>query len=380
YMIAYRSLTDFNKKYPADADYFKNEGLAYKYARNLYLGMSTEIVKPGFVPSAQLPANQDALLTFYSGATLRFYDVLNSEPYRSEANQLDAVQILMSLADIELKLGKSEQAKSRYVKLLELEDRLDPVTKRSIYISMATIEEENKRYADAEQWYRKALIYASNAQDRELINDFIKLQIQNSYELAQGSGDYNTVAVEFLRLAEEFKTDPVKYSEFVYRASEAYAQAKNYDKAIELRLQVAGMKTDMEEVYALYFQSWTIAEDDMKNPEKAKELKLAFIEKYPTSNRAFALKVEEIEAMKKIPSQRENAAQMYLALHEDVKAKRIDSGGVSSEEVYLWAVDVYRQDNAKPKMLNLLTDFVVQYPAHTDVPLYLTVLADEYLA
>lgn len=380
YMIAYNSLTDFNKNYPADADYFKNEGLAYKYARNLYLGMSTEMSKPDFAPTAQLPADQDALLAFYSGATLRFYDVLNSDAYRSEANQLDAVQILMSLADIELKLGKSEQAKSRYAKLLELEDSLDQVTKRSVYISMATIEEENKRYASAEEWYRKALVFALDTQDRELINDFIKLQIQNSYELAQDNGDYDTVAAEFLRLAEEFKTDPVKYSEFTYRASEAYAQAKNYDKAIELRMQVAGMKTDMEEVYALYFQSWTIAEDDMKNPEKAKELKLAFIEKYPTSNRAFALKVEEIEALKKIPAQRENAAQMFLALHEDVKAKRIDSGGVSSEEVYLWAVDVYRQDNAKPAMLNLLTDFVAQYPAHTDVPLYLTVLADEYLA
>ncbi|MDP3113689.1 MAG: hypothetical protein Q8M98_02835 [Candidatus Cloacimonadaceae bacterium] len=380
YLLAYDKLIVYNQKYSADQDIFKNEGLAYKYAQNLFTAMSAEFEKPGYTPLAPLPTDQNSLFAFFSTATLRFYDVLNSDAYASETNRLDAVQILMSLADIEMKRGMTGQARTHFAKLIEFEDRLNSVSKRSIYISMATLEEENKSFAEAEQWYRKALPHASNAQDRELINDLIKLQIQNSYELAQKNGDFNTVAVEFLRLANEFKTDPVKYSEYVYRASEAYVQAKNFERAVELRMEVAGMKTDMEEVYALYFQSWTIAETELKDVNKAKELKMAFVGKYPASNRAFALKVEEIEALKKVPGQSENAAQMFLTLHQDVKAKRIDSGMTTSEGIYLWAVDVYRQDSDKPKMLNLLSDFIVQYPNHTDALLYKSVLADEYLA
>ncbi len=380
YYTAIKMLRNYNDRYPDNPEFFDNEGRAYTYTQKMFDHLNTGFSQPGFVPAAGLPANQDSLFNYYSQASLRFYDVLNMPEYTSETNRMASAQILMSLADVELKQGRKEQAKSRYIKVLELEDRLDSETVRSIYINLATIAEEDRQYADAEQWYRRALPYALDTQDSEMINDQIKLQIQNNYELAEQRGDFALVASEFLRLAEEHKDEASKYTGYRYQAADAFKKAKMYQESIDLRLDIARTKTTTDEVYFLYWESWSIADSLMQNPTLAKQIKSDFIGLYPRSNRSFFLRVEEIEAMKNVPEQRDMAARMYLDLHNEVRANQIDSGEVSAEEIYLWAVDIYRQDNQVDKSLDLLTDFIQQYPGHGQTITFMTVLADGYLA
>lgn len=380
YAIAINKLREYNDKYPSNTDYFNNEGLAYKFTQSMFDLLNAQYGEPGFAPTAGLPPNRESLFALYSNASLRFYDVLNMPEYTSDTNRAAAAQILFSLADVEQKQGLTSQARSRYLKLIEDEELFDDTTKRSIYLNLAAIAERESNYADAEKWYRNALLYAQNDQDRVEINDQIKLQIQNNYEFAEQRGDYATVAREFLRLADEHKGEPNKYTGYRYQAADAYQKAKMYQESIDLRLDVARSKTTVEEVYFLYYESWTIADSLMQNPTLAKQLKNDFIALYPASNRTFNLRVQEIEAKKVIPDQREAAAQMYLALHNEVKANQIDSGNVTAEDVYLWAVDMYRADNNKEKTIELLTEFIDSYPGNPQTVTFMTVIADEYLA
>lgn len=380
YFTAIKSLNSYNDKYQDNPDYFNFEGLAYKYAQTAYAMISDSLAQPDYKPSQGVPSSSEALYTFYRDASLRFYNVLQKPANNSEANVQSAAQVMMNLAEIEIGRGKKSAAKAHYLQLVEFEDRLDSTTRRSVYLSLANLSEDEQNYTEAESWYRKALVYARNQQDANEIDQQIKLQIQNNYELAERDGNFSLVAAEHLRLAEEYKGDRTKYSGFQYQASEAYKKAGMYQKAIDLKLDMAKSYNTMDEKYYLYYDSWTIADSLMHDEIQGKKLRQEFIALYPASNRAFNLQVQEIDKLSKEPSQRETAAEMYIELHDLVRAKKIDSGSVSAADIYLWAVDLYRETNNKEKIIELLTYFTQTYPDHAQNTEFLTLLADEYLA
>lgn len=380
YLAAIKGLNSYNDKYPDNPDYFNYEGLAYKYAQTAYAMMSDSLAQAAYTPAPGLPSDNEALYTFFRDASLRFYNVLQKPVANPEANLQNSAQVMMNLAEIEIGLGKKSAAKTHYKQLVEFEDRLDSTTRRSIYLALANLSEEEQNYTEAENWYRKALVYARNQQDANEIDQQIKLQIQNNYELAERGGNYPLVAAEHLRLADEYKGDRTKYSGFQYQASEAYKKAGMYQEAIDLKLDMAKSYSTMDEKYYLYYDSWTIADSLMHDEIQGKKLRQDFIAMYPASNRAFNLQVLEIDKLSKDPAQRDTAAGMYIDLHNLVRAKKIDSGTVSSADIYLWAVDLYRETNNKDKIIELLTYFTQTYPDHPQNTEFLTILADEYLA
>ncbi|MBW6513567.1 MAG: tetratricopeptide repeat protein [Candidatus Syntrophosphaera sp.] len=380
YMRAVNRLKAFNDANPDNPDFFNDEGLAYKYTQNIFEIMTPAFADPGYAPGPGLPADRDELYEFYRDGSLRFYNVLNSPAYSSTANQQNSAQIMMDLAEIEVGRGMAAEARTRFYTILENETQLDRATLRSVYISLANIEESARNYTQAEKWYREALKFANNTKDAEEIDYQIKLQIQNNYEMAEDSGNYALVASEFLRLADEYQNDPDKYVGYRYQASEAYKKASLFQEAIDLKLEMAEAKNSMDEKYFLYYESWTIAESSLRDADQATRLKSDFIAMYPSSRYAFNLRVEAIEKLKSDPVQREPAARMYIDLHDEVRAGRIDSGEVATEDIYLWAIEIYREEKNQDKIVELLTYFTQTYPDHPQNVSFLTLLADEYLA
>jgi hypothetical protein len=378
YMDAINAIHRFNDANPGNNDYFNNEGLAYTYARKIHSVLSEKFKDPGYKAGLGLPANPDDLYTFYRDASLRFYGVLLASDSASARN--GSPQILMDLATIESQSGRKQYAKEHYLQILNSGITLDRPTQRSIYINLARLDEDASNFSGAETYYTEAQKYANDAKDRDEIEHLIKLQIQNSYEQAETTGNYRAMAAELDRLAEKFSGDTPRYEGYRYQASEALVQAGAYNDAIAYKLDLAKAKKTMDEKYFLYYESWNIAETRMKDYGLAKDLKNEFIALYPASNLAFNLRVDMIENMKKDPSQRNEAAGMYLALHDEVRAGKIDSGDVPPEDIYLWAVDIYREDQNQDKIIELLPRFVQTYPNHSQRDEFLTVLADAYLA
>lgn len=380
YLRAIQSLWNYDDAYPANPDFFNNEGLAYKYLQDVYQDLNAANPQPGNEPFNGLFASQEELYIFYRDGTLRFYDVLNSPEYSSPTNLQYATEVMMNLAGIEARNGLTAEAKAHYLSLLDKGESVDDTVRRSIYLNLANIEETSQNYLEAENWYREALSYATDAQDARNIDQQIKLQIQNRFEEAEEEGDYNLAASEYIRLSNEFSDEPEKYQGYRYQASEAYKKAGSYQEAIDLKLELAQAKNVMEEKYFLYYESWTIADSLMNDTVQAKDLKNEFINMYPQSNLAFNLRVDAIEEFKADPARREAAAEMYVALHDEVRSGEIDSGEVEPEDIYLWAIDIYREEGNQDKIVELLTYFTQTYPDHEMNVTFLTLLADEYLA
>lgn len=374
------SLNRFNNKYPDNTDYFNFEGLSFKYSQRAYAILAENIGKPEYIPPRGTPATQEDLYTFFRDASVRFYNTLHKPDYRTDANLRNSAQVIMNLGEIELSLGHRAQAKTHYKQPLEFEETLEPATRRDIYLRLAGIAEDEKNYTEAESWYRKAYAFARNQQDAGDIDQQVKLQIQSSYESAEQSGDFALAADEYLRLAEEYKTDTAKYAGYRYQASEAYKKAGLYQPAIDLKLDLAKANPAVNEKYYLYYESWTIADSLMRDEEQGSRLKDEFIALYPASNLAFNLQVQQIDKLSKNPSQRETAAEMYLQLHDLVRAKKVDNGSVAPEQIYLWALDLYRTSKNQDKIIELLTYFTRTYPNHEQNAVFLTLLADEHLA
>lgn len=380
YMRAIHSLWDFNNRNPGNPDFFNNEGLAYKYVQEVYENLNANLANSEDQTASDLPGNQSKLYTLFRDGTLRFYDVLNSSEYANPANQEIATEVMMNLAAIEVERGMSSEAKAHYHSLLENGEALDDSDRRSIYLNLANIEEASQNYAEAENWYRQALSYATDAQDARNIDQQVKMQIQNRFEEAEQRGDYDQAASGYIRLSNEVTGESDKYQGYRYQASEAYKKAASYQESIDLKLELAEAKNKMEEKYFLYYESWTIADSLMNDQTQTRKLKNDFISMYPQSKLAFNLRVEAIEEMKADPGRRETAAEMYIALHDEVRAGDIDSGDVDPEDIYLWAIDIYREEENQDKIVELLTYFTQTYPDHEMNVTFLTLLADEYLA
>ncbi len=378
YQNAIQVLRAYNEDFEHNPDYFNNEGLIYQYTQNIFTELNPQFDKSGFKPAAGLPQSRKDLYEKYRDASLKFYSVLlNSSNPDARSG---APAILMELADVELKQDSAPAAKTRYMTILDSGIRLDQSTSRSLYLNLAQIEENAGNYSEAERMYVAAKDFADDSADADEIENLVRLQIQNNYEKAEKTGDYQTVARELMRLSEKFANEPARSQGYVFQASEAYLKAGEYNRAIELKTGLARQKTSLDEKYALYEQSWSISQDKLKDPVKTQALKNEFIRDFPSSNYAFLLRVDLIEEMRKEPAKLGSAAQMYLDLHRDVKAGSIDSGEVTPQDVYLWAVDIYRDQKNEDKVIETLSYFVQTYPTHLNTVDFLALLADTHLA
>lgn len=378
YQNAVQVLRTYNEDFKQNPDYFSNEGLIYQYSQNIFNELNPQFDKPGFKPAAGLPQSRKELYEEYRDAALQFYTVLLDSQNPQARNGAPA--ILMELADVELKQDRPKEAKTRYISILDSGISLDRESSRSIYLNLAQIEEKAENFTEAERMYIAAKDFANDDADALEIENLVRLQIQNNYEKAEQAGDYQTVAVELMRLSEKFANEPARSQGYVFQASEAYLKAGEFNRAIELKTRLARQKASLDEKYALYEQSWLISQDKLKDPAKTKALKNEFIRDFPSSNYAFHLRVELIEEMRKDPAKLGNAAAMYVELHNDVKAGSIDSGELTPEDVYLWAIDIYLAQQNENKVIETLGYFVQTYPTHSKTEGFLAILADTYLA
>jgi hypothetical protein len=373
YSKAASSLTQYDDVNPTNQDFMNNEGLAYRYAVKVY----EYYQDPGFNPGAGLPADKQAAYLYFQKASLRYYKVLLDTGDTVKIQ--NAVQVMMNLADIDMLNNMPDMAKDHYFKLMNDIPQLDNLTYRNVYLNLAKIDQQAQKYTSAREFYQKALPYAKDAQDRDGIAHLARLQLQSDYQLAEQNGDYDLEAQQLLALANEYKDDKTTYEQYRYQASKAYIKANKPQNAIDLKLELANVQNKMTDKYRLYYECWSIADSIMNDKVQADNLKKNFIEMYPASNLAFNLRVAAIEDLAKQPASRGTASEHYLALHNEVRASKIDSGEVTPEDIYLWALELYREDNNLDKLVELLPYFVETYPNNNQNVDFLTLLADEYL-
>ncbi|MDD2227984.1 MAG: hypothetical protein PHY48_01070 [Candidatus Cloacimonetes bacterium] len=382
YMQAIAALQQYNSKYPDDVDFFNNEGLTYTYSNDVFNLLNNRYDEEGFVAEAGVPANLDTLFVMLSNNSMRFIDVMRNEKYRTPERDQECITILLSLADIQYGRNRYPEATVLYLKALEQEDIIAASNKFDIYGKLATMAQSENKYTIAEMYYRKTLVFAQNKAESDAINLSIQNQIQLSYEEADNNGNFALSATERLRLVDELPpTEDKLIQALKWTAHESYVKAKEYQKAIDLLLEVAGTKTDIEQVYTYYYTAWQIAEADslMNNLEETNAIKEAFIAKYPSSTQAYSLIVVDAHKQETLGSYND-AANTFLTLHEKASNKTIDTGGDTPDALLTSAILNFKNAKNDARMLETMNQFVTLYPKNVQTIPYMEYIADDYLA
>lgn len=383
YMLAISNLYKYNAKYPEDADFFFNEGLAYTYSNNVYSILKDKYTTDGYKAEQGLPANEDELFNMLSTNSQRFVGVLLSDKFRTNEHEIQSNNILLSLADIQYNREKFPEATELYLKALEKESLMENATRFDVFGKLALMAEARKDFVASEHYYRKALAFAQTPAEKAAITSNINVQIQSNYENSEAKGNYSQAADERLRLAQQLSpADTGRIQGLKWAAHESYVRAKEYQKAIDLLLELAGTKTDINEIYAYYYRAWEIAKADtaMNNRDLGETIRNEFISKYPSSNQAYSLRLADIQDMEKNPAQRTAAAEAYLTLFEEARNKSINTGTDTPDAFLVNAGVNYRAAGNKEKEIEVYNKVISLYPKHPNVIPYTEYIADDYLA
>ncbi len=380
---AVQGLWDYDDKYPANPSYYDYEGTAYVFVDRIYEGMTASFNDSLYIPPQNLPANRDSLYQFYRDASTRFFSVLSMPEYASEKTSQTAVTVTMKLSRIQIDQGLLAEAKASFRDLLKLETSLGRNINRDIYLSLADIAQKENNLAEAEAAYRNALKYASDKKDQDAINHEIRMQIQTGIDVAERNGDFELAAREYILISNEYKVSKADKDKYVGnrdKAAQAYIRAQMYQEAINVKLGLVETADNLDQKYSLYYDCWGIADSLMQDEARVTELKNAFIALAPSSNYAYRLQNEAINALAQDPLQRIQAANQLLALHDQVRAKKINSGDVTPDSLYIRAIELYNEDQNTDQVLELMDKFIALYPKHSRVTEYLAFMANQYAA
>ena len=372
YKNAINMIYTYNDKHPTNAQFFDFEQRAMVYARNVYAAMTE-------APQGTA-GSQDEAYNFLKVSADRFILVANKEPYNTPERQREALNIQLLLADIQVSREHYPEAIQLYTKALQKEDLLSDTDKYETYLKLANINITQASHNEGEKWLRKALPLATSTSEKESIQQDILVEIQTSFEDASSKGDYRTEATERLRLAAELS--PSQSADILghrVAAVQAYINARAYQEAIDLLMDMARKDTNIDAIYARYRQAIDVAgnKDMMNNSRLSDTIEQEFVDKYPTSNYAFRLRLAKINTIAETnPSA---AAEGYLNLFEEARSSRIDSGEVQASALLADAILMYSKTSNRSKEYELRNRFIQLYPQHEYVIPYMEHMAKGHL-
>ncbi len=372
---AVNRLHAFNAMYPDNSDYFVNEALSYQLIEHVFDNLADPLfAMAAAFPEKNLPADQDSLFATYKAAVERYSSVLISERHKTQQNIETYIALKLRVADIEMSNGDYPAASKTLQSTFVVEEELPGVNKRDLYIRLAELADVNADRAASETWYRKAQEYALNAQDRDNFIYLAQEQIAKGIEEAASANNFSKVGNDYLRLSEEYKaSDAAKSRAFKISAASAFKDAQDYQRSIDLIIEVAGDLQSVDDVFGLYAEAWIIADSLKQDTTQARALKDQFMSAYPASLQTYALRVERLKVMEKDPAQKQRASELYLVLHDDVKSGKINSGTDTAQDLFLNAI-VLSSEN-EDKMYTLMDQFSEIYPGHSKALDFLEAIA-----
>lgn len=371
----------YNDKYPQNDSYFSLEGTAYNCARIVVDSLKTDLTALKTLDNnVVIPLSDENPSQYYQLAAQRFMSVLENDRFRSVQNDNLYISIILRQSEIAYEQQKHDLATSYYKMVIDFDGYVTPDVKRTVYINLAEIAESTNQFKDAENWYRNAEKYALSEEDKEVLHQHTLIQIQNSIDKSNAAGNNTQMAEDYIRLANEYKlNNPVKSLQYLGEAQLAYQKAKDYSKSIALLLEISKAKTSSKEVFDFYRLAWSIA-DSSGNVNQSDSLKRSFMERYPSSNEAYQVRLSLIDKKISNPSTIKQAGEMYLELYNDIKTNKIDSGNDDPASVYLAAIGMFDKAGSEQEKDKLAEQFISEYPNHPSTIPLMEYLADRALA
>ncbi len=379
YLALANRIYSFNDEFPKNKSFFSLEETAYNCARVVIDSLKTDIAKlKAEHKGVVIPFNANNSTKYFQSAAQRFVKVLTDEQYKSVNNDRIYLSVILRQAEIARDLKHYDESETYYRMIIGYDGEVAPDVKRTSYISLAELAELKQDYKESELLYKSAQNYALNDEDREVLHQYALLQIQNSVDLSKSRGDNQKVAEEYLRLANEYN-DTSRSLQYKGKAQIAYLEAAQYQKSIDLLIEMSQEKKTSAEVLNFYRLAWSIA-DSVGFKAQSESLKQSFVNKFPSSYESYQLRLGFIDKLADSQETVSRAAAMTLELYEDVVNKRIEAGNDKPTDLYLAAIGLYDQAGVENQKENLARDFITRYPEHPATITLMEYLADKELA
>ena len=365
YFVAINDIKEFDETYidyPEKADLKEFE---YNDYEQIYKTLQDSVkVAPYEIAEMNLKIDETMLDSIYVQASKDYQKFL--ETYDSK--NIDAiVKLVYKRAELNFSKELFDVASQEFNSLLELIEQDSTYSNNNLkeiaFNKLAIISNQKGNYKAAEDYYRKANLIASE-ENKAIYQNNILANMQYQANTLAESSNYVDAANEFLRMSKELEaTDPEKSIGFKTKAIENFKAAGEYQKAIDLLLEIAIDKQSKEEKLAVFVNAWSIT-DSLKDYSQSELLRNMFINQFPTSNEAYRAKIQIIDFYENEPYHDSlKAAQMYMELHDAAVSGNLDIGEVDPSSLYLKAIALSK-DIEEEKMVELLLDFEKKYPNH----------------
>lgn len=361
YFTSIEKMRNFNSLNPEHPDFYNFEGDIFYCNEQIYKLLKPVVEQSAFVDTL-IGVNIDnaGLDSLFVESTYSYEDILNDPNFVKDNKEQDLIKLTYKRAEIQYERNKYDEAYADYHDLLtyEVEDDI----KKLANARLAEISQSKGEYSLAEEYYRNASQYASTEEKNDYNNNILA-SMQSGANNLLDSGNYINAAENFLRLSEELSSEDAEKSiGFILKAIDAYKEAGDNQKAIDLLLDIASNKTEKSEVLTAYASAWAIS-DSIGDWHQSEDLRNQFVERYNSSNEAFNIRLQIIEFYKGAQfNEPEKAAEMYLQLHND--ADNINIGDITKESIYLNAIAVYQGLKDETKEVELMLAFEKLYPDH----------------
>ncbi|HHE37133.1 MAG TPA: hypothetical protein ENL20_00975 [Candidatus Cloacimonetes bacterium] len=361
YFSVLKDINDFNNLYPDHEEFYIFEDNIFYCNEKIY-----ELLKPTIDEQAYIDTTWNVFLdnnsldSLFIDASLHYEKILITPEYPGENKESDLIKLTYKRAEIWYDRNELDKAFADYSKLLDY--NLDNEIRKLTNARLAEISQQRNDYNLAETYYREASKYATEDEKNDYSNNILA-SIQSNANTQMDKGDYLTAAENYLRLAGELENeDKEKSIGFKLKAIEAYKNAGDNQKAIDLLLDIASQKEAKEDILAVYINAWTIS-DSLGDWNQSERLRNQFIDKFNKSNEAYKLRLQNIGFYEGTQfDNKEKAAEMYLQLYED--AADMDIGEDNRENIYLNAIRIYQELGNENKEIELMLAFEEKHPNH----------------
>ncbi|MFA5498729.1 MAG: hypothetical protein WC327_04200 [Candidatus Cloacimonadia bacterium] len=371
---AYGFVTEFNTTYPSNDDFYKYEKARYDVVETLYERLKDVVEDEAYVDEENnIEINKDSLIQLYLKAAGEFLDTFENlvrgveidesekPTYHNNVTPEEIVGALYRRSQIFLADKNYEEAEKDLLAMLDFE--IDEMLRRDIFIYLAQINERNSNFTLAENYYRKAAEYAVDVDDAENIRNHYRRQMQSTANALSQDESYSEAAEEYLRLAAEFKEiDNDRAVGLQNQAVDVYIKAGEYQKAIDLLVDMSSLREEIDAVYFLYSKAWALADTSLTDDRQTLALKNEFVDKYPSTNQAFIIRYGIINELSSNEDTKYEAGDLLLVLHNEVREGKIDNDDFKVEDIYFNALDIYHEHPDRDKVMNMMLEFERLYP------------------
>ena len=315
----------------------------------------------------------------YIVAANRYFDYLDALPERQNDDTI--FKLLFERGLTKNKVGDQLGAKEDFLACETL--NITDSEKRDLYLQLAEIFKLNFEYDVSNDYLAKAIKYEDSSDQQKAMSESIVNNRLSKIEQLKLKGDFSAVAQEYDTISKSEVIDEDTKNNILESAARSYLQSGDYAIVIDRKLNAANKELDYDKAENLYAYAWQLAKDSLRSNERYVEIQDIFIDRYPTKNLSFDIRLRRALAHADSLSTKYNselAASQFMDLYNDATVttgEKLDIGEMKPMSLYMSSITELIKTKTKEEEVDIWIEFQRVFPEEEPIE-YLKLICSLY--